>query len=153
MNIINLFLVLVTLISQNENNVIEFNRDIRPIISQKCLKCHGLDDSHRKGKLRLDDRSHALKGGKSGAPAIVSGKPESSELYLRIISGSESEQMPPASKSPLHLKKKQKLKSGLNLAQTMKHIGHLGPWLNQSSQKLLIMPGPQMKLILLYYQN
>lgn len=65
MNIINLFLVLVTLISQNENNVIEFNRDIRPIISQKCLKCHGLDDSHRKGKLRLDDRSHALKGGKS----------------------------------------------------------------------------------------
>ena len=110
LNILNQLLFLVIL-SANENSEVDYNRDIRPIISQKCFKCHGLDDSHRKGKLRLDDRSHALKGGKSGSPSIISGKPESSELYLRIISSNESEQMPPpASKISLTTEEKAKIK-------------------------------------------
>ena len=114
MNILNQLLFLVIL-SANENSEVDYNRDIRPIIFQKCFKCHGLDDSHRKGKLRLDDRSHAIKGGKSGSPAIISGKPESSELYLRIISSNESEQMPPpASKISLTTEEKTKIKSVLS---------------------------------------
>lgn len=52
---------------------IEFNRDVRPILSDKCFQCHGPDAGTRKGKLRLDRREDALARG-----AIVPGKPAES---------------------------------------------------------------------------
>jgi hypothetical protein len=76
---------------------ISFSRDIRPILSDMCLKCHGPDDKGRKGGLQLDDRAHALKGGKSGEPAIVEGKPEISEIIKRMHSTDPDEMMPPPS--------------------------------------------------------
>lgn len=54
---------------------VEFARDIRPLLSDHCFACHGPDDKARKGRLRLDLRADALKGGKSGSPALVPGKP------------------------------------------------------------------------------
>ncbi len=66
---------------------IEFNRDIRPILSDKCFQCHGPDGAHRKGKLRLDTEE--------GARVIVRGKPAESELYDRITHVDESKRMPP----------------------------------------------------------
>lgn len=75
---------------------VRFDRDILPILSQKCLKCHGLDEEARKGKLRLDHEASARNGGKSGIPAIVPGNSGKSELYQRIISTDASEVMPPA---------------------------------------------------------
>jgi mono/diheme cytochrome c family protein len=50
---------------------IEFNRDVRPILSDNCFACHGPDASHRKGKLRLDVREAASRGKRScrGSPA------------------------------------------------------------------------------------
>src|SRR5438132_14388706 len=54
---------------------IDFNRQIRPILSDNCFSCHGPDDGARKAKLRLDKTETAFKGGKSGEPAIVAGKP------------------------------------------------------------------------------
>jgi hypothetical protein len=75
---------------------VQFNRDIRPILSDTCFHCHGPDEKERKGGLRLDVRDEALKPGKSGAIAIVPGKPERSELVARIETMDSDDQMPPA---------------------------------------------------------
>ncbi|MBI2807366.1 MAG: PSD1 domain-containing protein [Planctomycetes bacterium] len=66
---------------------VEFNRDIRPILSDKCFFCHGPDAAHRKAKLRLDTEE--------GARVIVGGKPAESELYGRITQVEGSKRMPP----------------------------------------------------------
>jgi Protein of unknown function (DUF1553)/Protein of unknown function (DUF1549)/Planctomycete cytochrome C/F5/8 type C domain len=70
---------------------VDFNRDVRPILSNNCFACHGPDDKARKGDLRLDVRDAALK-----AEAFVPGKPEASELVRRIVSPEATELMPPA---------------------------------------------------------
>ena len=67
---------------------IDFNRDIRPILSNSCFKCHG--PSTKKGGLRLDLRDAALK-----KEALVPGKPDESELLRRVLAD-DSERMPPA---------------------------------------------------------
>ena len=73
---------------------IEFNRDVRPILSDNCFSCHGPDASHRKGKLRLDQREVALARG-----ALVPGDVAGSELVARIRSADEDEIMPPPDSS------------------------------------------------------
>jgi len=69
---------------------VEFNRDIRPILSENCFFCHGPDKKHRDSGLRLDIRDEAL-----AKEAIVPGKPEESELIDRVTSDDEFERMPP----------------------------------------------------------
>ena len=69
---------------------VEFNRDIRPILSDNCFACHGHDASHRKAKLRLDVREAAL-----AKEAFVPGKPEASELVKRLFLTDPDEVMPP----------------------------------------------------------
>jgi hypothetical protein len=69
---------------------VEFNRDVRPILSDNCFHCHGPDKNHRKAGLRLDLRDEALK-----AEAIVPDKPDESELVARILSTDPDEVMPP----------------------------------------------------------
>src|SRR5262245_880085 len=69
-----------------------FNRDIRPILSDKCFKCHGPDTAARKADLRLDQREAALK-----AEAIVPGKPDDSQVVERIFSDDPKQIMPPPS--------------------------------------------------------
>src|SRR5438094_2345663 len=81
---------------------VDFQRDVRPLLSRHCFKCHGPDDKARKAKLRLDVRETAMKGGRSGEPAVVPGKPDDSELVRRIFAADETEVMPPPStKNPL----------------------------------------------------
>ncbi len=67
-----------------------FNRDIRPILSDKCFYCHGPDAGHRKGKLRLDLRDEALK-----KEAFIPGKADQSELVRRIFATNPEDLMPP----------------------------------------------------------
>lgn len=71
---------------------VDFNRDIRPLISDRCLTCHGPDDATRQADLRLDlpDR---LKGGELSV--VVPGDPESSPLYQRIAASDPDLRMPP----------------------------------------------------------
>ncbi|HYR57796.1 MAG TPA: PSD1 and planctomycete cytochrome C domain-containing protein, partial [Chthoniobacteraceae bacterium] len=73
---------------------IEFNRDVRPILSETCFKCHGFDKKHREGKRRLDTREGAL-AENEGVRAIVPGKLDESEFHVRIHSTDKDEQMPP----------------------------------------------------------
>jgi hypothetical protein len=74
---------------------VSFNRDIRPIFSDTCYRCHGPDKNARKAGLRLDIREEATKKTKSGVIPIVPGKPEESEIIRRIFSNDEYERMPP----------------------------------------------------------
>jgi mono/diheme cytochrome c family protein len=75
---------------------VEFNRDIRPLLSDTCFQCHGLDQGQRKADLRLDTEAGAF-APLDGRRAIVPGKPADSELYLRISAADADERMPPAS--------------------------------------------------------
>jgi mono/diheme cytochrome c family protein len=67
---------------------VDFNRDVRPILSNKCFACHGPDPKERKAKLRLDTREGATDS------AIVPGKPDASEL-VRRLTAEPHEAMPP----------------------------------------------------------
>ena len=83
---------------QRASAKISYNFDIRPILSDKCFKCHGPDASHREAHLRLDiaDSAFAPLKNTKGAYAIVPGKPEQSELLRRVSSPDPTYQMPPS---------------------------------------------------------
>src|SRR5436309_356524 len=74
---------------------LEYNRDIRPILSNNCFKCHGPDAKERQAGLRLDLREEALKPAESGRRAIVPGKLSASNLVRRILSPRDEYRMPP----------------------------------------------------------
>jgi hypothetical protein len=74
---------------------IDFNRQIRPILSDKCFRCHGPDSSQRQAGLRLDRPDIATHELDSGTTAIIPSDPDHSELVRRIYSDDESERMPP----------------------------------------------------------
>ncbi len=105
-------------------NKLQFNRDIRPILSENCFVCHGPDKNNRKGKLRLDVREVALEKG-----AIVPGKPWDSELVNRIFNTNEDDLMPPpASNKKLTSAQKELLKQWiLEGAQYQPHWAYIKP--------------------------
>jgi hypothetical protein len=78
-----------------EEKSIDFNREIRPILSENCYACHGPDANERQAGLRLDRRDAALAELESGAHAIVPGDVEKSTLVARISAADSSERMPP----------------------------------------------------------
>jgi len=73
----------------------DFGRDVRPILANRCFKCHGPDDATRQGGLRLDRRDDALAAADSGNRAIVPGHADDSELVQRINSADADVVMPP----------------------------------------------------------
>ena len=81
-------------------SAVDFNRDIRPILSQNCFQCHGPDEAARQAELRLDEPV-------SLATVIRTGRPNQSELIRRITTSDPEQQMPPAD-SKLQLSAKQK---------------------------------------------
>ncbi|MFM8408560.1 MAG: DUF1549 domain-containing protein, partial [Pirellulaceae bacterium] len=70
---------------------ISFNKDIRPILSDKCFFCHGPDAANRQADLRLDDRTVAV----DQAAAILPDQPDASPILERILSDDPDLQMPP----------------------------------------------------------
>jgi hypothetical protein len=73
---------------------VDFNRDIRPILSDVCFQCHGPDKNQRKADLRFDVKEDVYKD-RGGYALVVPGKPDDSELYLRLIETDEKQRMPP----------------------------------------------------------
>ncbi len=101
-------------------DTVEFNRDIRPILSDNCFFCHGPDKNKRQADLRLDTDA-GLFGGQNGgqkAGAVVAGKPADSELIRRICSTDPEQIMPPTD-------------SGKQLS--VRQIGLLNKWIEQGA--------------------
>jgi hypothetical protein len=113
---------------------VDFNIHIRPILSDRCFKCHGPDAKQRKANLRLDiaDSAFAALKESPGMFAIVPGKPEESQVYHRIISEDTAERMPPPSS---------------NLMLSEHEIKLIGKWIKQGAEYkphwALIAPQPQ----------
>src|SRR5262245_53202399 len=97
---------------------VEFNRYIRPILSDTCFPCHGPDKAKRKADLRLDTEEGAF-ADRGGFRAVVPGKPADSEVIRRITATDAGERMPPA-------------KSGRTL--TPRQIDTLRRWVEQGAK-------------------
>lgn len=104
--------------AQTKPGQIQFNRDVRPILSDTCFKCHGFDKNKRKADLRLDVRDEAIRSrdtGEKRAP-VVPGNPEQSNVWRRIIADDPDVLMPPPD-SHLVLTEQQKETLRLWIAQ------------------------------------
>ena len=101
---------------------VDFNRDVRPILSDHCFSCHGFDAESRKADLRLDTAEGAT-APHDGVAAIVPGKPDASELMKRITTEDADEVMPPV-KSKKRLTEVQKDVLRRWIAQGAKYERH-----------------------------
>ncbi|MEC8782971.1 MAG: DUF1549 domain-containing protein, partial [Planctomycetota bacterium] len=94
---------------------VDFDRDVRPILAEKCYACHGPDEAVRQAELRLDLRSSAIAPLPSGEVAIVPGNTDESELIRRIFSTHSGDRMPPeTSQKPLTDRERQVLKEWID---------------------------------------
>lgn len=97
---ISIFLAVCSLAAQagsppsSTEKAIDFNREIRPILSNKCFACHGPDEKVRKADLRLDT-PEGIFADRGGYFAVVKGKPEESDLVRRINAKQPNKAMPP----------------------------------------------------------
>ena len=101
---------------------IDFQRDVRPILSDKCFQCHGPDDDTREAELRLDTRE-GLFAERDGAVPFVPGNPQQSEALRRMRSHDELEQMPPPDSN------KKLTEQQISLMQ--RWVKHGAPWSRQ----------------------
>jgi hypothetical protein len=116
---------------------VDFNRDVRPLLSDNCLACHGPDAKKVKAGLRLDLREVATKPLKSGETAIVPGKPGKSALVRRIFAADADDLMPPAeSHKTLTLAQKELLKRWIS--EGAEYRGH---WAYDPPKKAAVPAG------------
>ncbi len=87
---VGLLAFILTCQTANAADRVQFNRDIRPILSDKCFFCHGPDAKKREADLRLDVREDAIK-----SDAFEPGKPDDAEILRRVLSQDPDERMPP----------------------------------------------------------
>lgn len=120
------FLLIFAFSSGNEiekslPDIVDYNFDIRPILSDNCYTCHGPDANKREAGLRLDQEASA-KAALSESPgqfALVPGDPEASVVYHRLVSDDEQEIMPPAES---------------NLSLTQREIKLIKKWIEQGAK-------------------
>jgi len=121
-----LFVVLLVCRSVSGAEV-TYNRDILPILSNKCFKCHGADSAQRKAGLRLDVRDSAT-ADRDGSVVISPGRLDDSELVRRIRSSDPDLAMPPEGEDPLTLREKRILQNWIEQGAVYeKHWAFLAP--------------------------
>ncbi|MCD8539269.1 MAG: DUF1549 domain-containing protein, partial [Leadbetterella sp.] len=105
----------------NHSGGLDYNYHIRPILADKCFKCHGPDANTREAGLRLDtpEGAYAALKGNPHARALVPGNPAASEIYLRITAKDVSQKMPPVE---------------ANLDLTGEEIGLIRKWIEQGGK-------------------
>lgn len=108
-------------ISEEKIDIVDYNYHIRPILSDRCFKCHGPDANKREANLRLDTEAGAYAALKDspGKHTLVKGNPQMSELYQRITSKDPETVMPPPNS---------------NLSLTQNEIELLGKWIKQGAK-------------------
>ena len=74
---------------------VDFGREIRPVLADRCFACHGLDESSRETDMRLDTKEGLYQELDSGDVAVVPGEPEQSAIYTRLVTSDEDMRMPP----------------------------------------------------------
>ncbi len=112
------YLIAGSLANSQAVGTVQFNRDIRPILSENCFACHGPDASKRAAELRLDQREDAI-----AKTAFIPGKPDESELVRRIFSTDPDTVMPtPDSHKSLSAQQKELLK--VWIAEGAEYQGH-----------------------------
>src|SRR5687767_961814 len=113
---------------------VDFAKDIQPILQQQCVKCHG--EEKQKGKLRLDSREAALKGGKVG-PALMVSDAEKSEMIRRISLPKTDDDFMPSEGEPLS-------KAQIDLFKEWIKQGAVWPEsaIAKASTKPAALPGP-----------
>jgi hypothetical protein len=99
---------------------VDFNRDIRPLLSDTCFACHGPDAAAREADLRLDVEASAKAAREEGRVAVVPGNPDGSELIRRITHPDRTQRMPPA--------KSGKKLTGKDIALLRRWIEEGAPW-------------------------
>ena len=104
--------------SEPTQATVNYNLDVRPILADNCFACHGPDAKTREADLRLDTKAGAFSE-PSGYPVIVPGKPEESELYLRVASNVDNYRMPPA---------------GFNKTLTPEQIDVITQWIREGAK-------------------
>ncbi len=89
-----LAMVLLSSIPSLGSDTVDFGREIRPLLAEKCFSCHGLDAENRETEMRLDTKDGIYAEIDSGV-AVVPGDAANSALYARLVSEDEDERMPP----------------------------------------------------------
>jgi hypothetical protein len=91
-----LCLLLTGMLAAEDQPAVDFNQDIRPLLSDRCYKCHGPDEAKRQAGLRLDLEAGVKSAGDSGEIAVVPGDLKASAMIARITSTDPDQRMPPA---------------------------------------------------------
>ena len=136
--------------------VVDFNYHVRPILSDRCFKCHGPDAKARKAGLRLDTEEGAFAALKDDPKhhILIPGDPLQSAMYARITTTDTAEVMPPPT-SNLSLTKNEIEVIRKWIAQGAKYKKHWSfiPPTNRLFQRLMMTYMPQMLLTILFLQN
>ncbi|MCA6073750.1 DUF1553 domain-containing protein [Fulvivirga sedimenti] len=109
----------VDLAYENLPERIDYNFDVKPILSDRCYQCHGPDENSRKADLRLDIEEEAFRKLKSGNYALVKGSLSKSEVFHRLISSDPEYMMPPPDSE---------------LSMTPEEIAIIAKWLDQGAE-------------------